>query len=55
MEKGGQKRSQTRSATYQLAVAVSTKKVPGYYDPTRQTWSDREYADAASKKHNEAM
>jgi hypothetical protein len=38
-----------------LAVPVEPIAVDGYYDDQTQTWSDRKYADAGSKKHNEQM
>jgi hypothetical protein len=38
-----------------LAEAVDQPKVAGYYDVSTDTWSDRVFALAGCKKHNEQM
>ena len=38
-----------------LAEAVETVEVEGHFDTSSQTWSNRSYACASAKKHNEAM
>jgi hypothetical protein len=38
-----------------LAVEVVEVTVAGTYDTKTDTWSDRAYACAAEKKHNEEM
>lgn len=38
-----------------LAEIVETVHVDGHFDVVSQTWSDRAFACASAKKHNEAM
>ena len=38
-----------------LAEEVREQTCAGGYDEKRSTWSNREYALASAKKHNEAM
>jgi hypothetical protein len=38
-----------------LAEDVPEIRLDGHYDTETDTWSDREYASAGSKKHNEDM
>jgi hypothetical protein len=38
-----------------LAERVSTIQVDGHFDVTSRTWSNRSFACASAKKHNEAM
>ncbi len=38
-----------------LAEDAEPIEVSGEFDPTRQTWSNRNYDCVATKKHNEAM
>ena len=42
-------------AALMLAENVETVHVDGYFDAVSQTWSDRSFACASAKKHNEAM
>jgi hypothetical protein len=42
-------------AALMLADAVERVHVTGHFDVASQTWSDREFACAGAKKHNEAM
>jgi hypothetical protein len=44
-----------RPAVLFIAEEVREEKSAGQYDDTRSTWSNREYALASAKKHNEAM
>lgn len=46
---------QKRPAVLFLAEAVREEKGAGHYDETLATWSNRDYASAAAKKHSEAM
>lgn len=46
---------QKRPAVLFLAEEVSEEKCAGQYDDTLSTWSNREYALASTKKHNEGM
>ncbi len=46
---------QKRPAVLFLAEEVREEKCTGQYDDTLATWSNREYALASAKKHNEAM
>lgn len=40
-------------AALMLAESVERIRVAGHFDVASQTWSDREYACAGVKKHNE--
>jgi hypothetical protein len=42
-------------AALQIAEQVDDCQIEGEYDTATDTWSDREYVSAGSKKHNEAM
>lgn len=42
-------------AALMLAEGVERVRVTGHFDLASQTWSDREYACASAKKHNEDM
>jgi hypothetical protein len=42
-------------AALMLAEAVDLVCIRGEFDVRSQTWSDREFACAGAKKHNEAM
>ena len=44
-----------RPAALMLAETVERIRVPGQFDSGSQTWSNREFACAGAKKHNEAM
>lgn len=44
-----------RPAALILAEVVAPVDVDGMFDPVSATWSNREFACAALKKHNEAM
>lgn len=46
---------QIRPAVLLIAEEVREEKCSGYYDESRATWSNRDYALASAKKHNEAM
>lgn len=37
------------------ATIVNEAKLEGFYDESTDTWSNREFKNAASKKHNEQM
>lgn len=39
----------------QIAEEVTDCHIEGGYDLSTETWSDREFASAGPKKHNEAM
>ncbi len=47
--------SGTLPASLQIAEQVSDCHIEGDYDLITDTWSDREFASAGPKKHNEAM
>lgn len=42
-------------AAFLLAEEVDVVSVPGAFDEASQTWSDRNFACAGAKKHNEQM
>jgi hypothetical protein len=42
-------------AALMLAEAVVILNIPGEFDIRSETWSDREFACASAKKHNEGM
>jgi hypothetical protein len=51
-------RSKAQRSTFELlelASPVHESKITGTYDSKTQTWSNREYSNAGTKKHNEAM
>lgn len=47
--------TQKRPAVLLIAEKVREEKCTGHYDESRATWSNREYALASAKKHNEDM
>lgn len=46
---------QIRPAVLLIAERVREEECTGHYDESRATWSNRDYALASSKKHNEDM
>ena len=49
------KNVKAKPATLSVAKKVEAVKVGGFYDNASQTWSNRKFETAASKKHNEDM
>ena len=48
-------RTHKRPATLIIAEHVHEEKCPGQYLEEKKTWSNRNYALASTKKHNEDM
>lgn len=46
---------ESRPAALMLAEAVEEVRVGGEFNSASQTWSNRDYACASAKKHNEGM